>query len=174
MSYSVYKATSPSGKIYIGMTTQAFCRRKSAHKYLSKRSNTIFYKAIRKYGFEKFSWEVMYRTDNLEELGSKESEFIEFFKSDARSHGYNQRSGGQVGWKYSPEVREKMAAAKRGKKGRTHAGIKVNAFRGSDYLGQWNSITECAKAFGVDQGLMSRYVQGKRENSKGLTFEKAL
>ena len=48
----IYKATSPSGKSYIGMTTN-FHKRKCEHKGKGRRGVVRpFYKTMRKYGYD--------------------------------------------------------------------------------------------------------------------------
>lgn len=56
----VYKATFPNGKCYIGITNN-FDKRKYDHKRASinGRSCTLFYQAIRKYGFDTIIWEIL-------------------------------------------------------------------------------------------------------------------
>ena len=56
----IYKSTSPSGKAYIGQTINEN-KRKRQHIANSKNSNSKyyylpFYAAIRKYGFDSFSY----------------------------------------------------------------------------------------------------------------------
>ena len=60
MEHTIYKLTSPSGKFYIGRTCD-FNARMTQHKScaLTKKSNTSLYKAIRKYGWENFTKEII-------------------------------------------------------------------------------------------------------------------
>jgi group I intron endonuclease len=55
----IYKATSPSGKVYIGKTIKLLERRKSNHLHDSKLFDCKFYRAISKYGFDNFKWEII-------------------------------------------------------------------------------------------------------------------
>ena len=61
----IYKATSPSGKVYIGQTIKTLKKRKIEHfsRAFNKNNlyNTKFYYAIRKYGKYAFSWKILYR-----------------------------------------------------------------------------------------------------------------
>ena len=82
----IYKYTSPSGKCYIGQTTDS-SKRKSKHKRESKFLKTKFATAIRKYGFENFEYEILFESDvmsNFKELKEllnlKEIEFISLFE----------------------------------------------------------------------------------------------
>lgn len=94
----VYKATNQvNGKIYIGITTKTLERRKAIHKRDSKRMDTYFYRAIRKYGFEKFSWEIIDETaENIDQLHEKEKYYIKKYDTfDNKTKGYNTQSGGR-------------------------------------------------------------------------------
>ena len=76
----IYKATNLiNDKIYIGLTTKSLEHRISVHKKDSKRLNTYFYQAIRKYGFENFKWEVVDTAITMEELEEKERYYIKLF-----------------------------------------------------------------------------------------------
>ena len=60
----IYKATFSNGKSYIGQTTQTLQKRKQQHKDKSKLNNNAFYHAIKKYGWDDITWEVI--EDNIE------------------------------------------------------------------------------------------------------------
>lgn len=97
MNCLIYKATSPSGKIYIGKTNN-FSERKRLHKVNAFNQNavdypTVFHKAIRKYGFESIKWEILEENIPEELLNIKECEWIQGF--NAYKKGYNQTLGGE-------------------------------------------------------------------------------
>lgn len=95
MIYTIYKATcSVNGKVYIGFDSNWPNRRK-IHESSSKNSDNSckFYRAIRKYGIEKFQWEVLYTsTDKEYTLNVMEPHFISEF--DSFKNGYNSTVGG--------------------------------------------------------------------------------
>ena len=65
--FVVYKHTSPNGKVYIGITSQKLNRRfRDGKGYYN---NKHFYNAIKKYGWDNFSHEVLF--DNLTEEEAK-------------------------------------------------------------------------------------------------------
>lgn len=98
--YCIYKATNKiTGGIYIGKTNN-FKKRKREH-LTDTRSDHIFQRALRKYGDENFSWEII--ESNIptnEKANERESYWIEkfnsFFRSDG-SVGYNMTRGGDGG-----------------------------------------------------------------------------
>lgn len=88
----VYKHTSPSGKVYIGITCKPpDVRFENGRGYGKK---TIFGKAIRHYGWRSFNSEILY--ENLSETTAKqkEKELILQYKSTDRRFGYNMSLGG--------------------------------------------------------------------------------
>lgn len=94
----VYKATSPSGKVYIGISKYSLEVRVAQHLNDSKKDfkNRPFLKAIRKYG-NLITWEILDTASNWETLCNLEKFYIEKFNSNNRKHGYNLTRGGEGG-----------------------------------------------------------------------------
>lgn len=114
----IYKATNAvNEKSYIGYTTMPFEKRKSFHLKDSTRLNGHFQKAIRKYGWNSFSWNIVETliVDSKKELGVRESYWISFYDSANPIKGYNMTHGGDGG---SPteEVKKKISNSHKGKK----------------------------------------------------------
>jgi group I intron endonuclease len=109
-----------TGKSYIGYDSN-WPSRKSKHiyDYLNKKSpnyNCHFYKALRKYGIENFSWEILYQSwDKKYCLNVMESFFIEQY--DSFNNGYNMTKGGEgtlgkkswLGKKHTEETKIKIS-----------------------------------------------------------------
>lgn len=93
--YCVYKHTSPSGKVYIGITSQKPVQRWQNGK--GYRNNPYFNKAIQKYGWDSFRHEILFVDLTQEEAANKEKELIELYKSTNPLYGYNISSGGEGG-----------------------------------------------------------------------------
>ena len=111
-TYTVYKHTSPSGKVYIGITSVEVKRRwQNGTNY---KNSPHFYKAILKYGWENISHDILYTNLNKEEAEEKEIELIKEYKSNIHEYGYNTESGGNSKGKASKETREKMSKSKKG------------------------------------------------------------
>ena len=135
----IYLYTSPSGKHYVGQTTNEPHRRSTwfctKHEYAGKAINA----ARKKYGPENFKYKVLHKTvyNNTQEatyaLDLLEQYFIKFY--DSRKHGYNEGDGGKsnrnvmkspetiqklriasTGRKWSPEQREKIINSLKGRK----------------------------------------------------------
>lgn len=96
MKYIVYKYTSPKKKCYIGITFNEVARKQShKQKEWDYEDTTPFSRAIKKYGFEAFEYEVLERFDNEEEMKEREIYWIKFY--DSINSGYNLLEGGQWG-----------------------------------------------------------------------------
>lgn len=104
--YSVYKHTSPSGKVYIGVTKQKPHLR--WQNGLGYRTQEYFYRAILKYGWDNFKHEIVYLTDSYEDANSKEIELIAEYKSSDKRYGYNIEGGGNLKKEVSDRTRIKL------------------------------------------------------------------
>lgn len=95
----IYKATNTNnGKVYIGQTTASMEYRMNQHRnnaMNNHRYHTYFHNAIRKHGFEAFTFEIIDTATNIDELNKKEQFWIAYYKSTDRQLGYNLDSGGR-------------------------------------------------------------------------------
>ena len=108
----IYKTTCiTNGKIYIGQCK--YYRVLPHQTYLG--SGTLLKRAILKYGKESFSREVL-RECTVDDIDRWERYFIFLYNSTNTSVGYNLELGGGVNKLVAPEFREKMRAAKLGKR----------------------------------------------------------
>ncbi len=90
----VYKATSPSGKVYIGITITTLKERIRTHLIgVAKGSKIPFHKAIRKYKLKNIRWEVIARAKTWNELCKLETKYIKVY--DSHNNGYNLTLGGE-------------------------------------------------------------------------------
>lgn len=130
--YTVYMHTSPSNKVYIGITGRKpevrWARGKAYYQ------NERFTAAINKYGWDNFKHEILYTGLSKEEACDKEVMLIAKYRSNEREHGYNNSTGGESpakGHKQSAEAiakripylkqkrsKEACEAISRGKKGK--------------------------------------------------------
>lgn len=87
----VYKITNNiNNKIYVGMTRYTIQKRWQEHKNKYKKKNTHLYFAMRKYGIENFSIEVIEECKE-EDLILREAYWIQFYNS--YNDGYNMTEG---------------------------------------------------------------------------------
>lgn len=81
-----------NNKVYIGQTIQPINIRFNNHKMASRIEDTKFYRAIRKYGEDKFYIEPLEENIPIEKLNEREQYWIQFF--DSYQNGYNSTLGG--------------------------------------------------------------------------------
>ncbi len=104
-SYVIYKVTNKiNGRIYIGKTNN-FEKRKIEHTKYDIDNHLYFHKALKKYGEENFTWEIIDSADTLEEINALEKHYIETFNT-YKPNGYNMTKGGDGGsmWNARPVV----------------------------------------------------------------------
>jgi len=122
----IYKFTHlKTGRCYIGQTIQDPNRRRLEHicdsKYTSRTYH--FHNALKKYGENAFSFEVIAEALTLDELNSLEEKYIKEF--DSIANGFNIRNGGGNKTHHPDSIKrmreaQKAAHARR----REHAGDK--------------------------------------------------
>ena len=94
----VYKYTSPSGKVYIGQTTNEAHRRRTWFCTKRRYAGSSINRARAKYGPENFKYEVLFKDsfqsfeEALPVLDEKEKFYIKYY--DSLKHGYNNTTGG--------------------------------------------------------------------------------
>lgn len=92
----IYKATNlVNQKIYIGQTSN-FEKRKKRHQYVAKTSPTAFHKALVKYGFDNFKWEILAECDTRAQANSLEKRFIREHGGISNPAVYNETEGGHT------------------------------------------------------------------------------
>lgn len=87
-------------KVYIGQSVNIEQRwkahRVTAFNKNSSAYNNSLYRAIRKYGLENFTFEVLEKC-LIEQLNQQEQFWIKYYKSNNSKYGYNLTAGGQTG-----------------------------------------------------------------------------
>lgn len=135
-----------NSKIYIGKTNDPLIRL-NRHltivkngKTIGKRTFNLIHKAIKKYGIENFSYQILEEFDNEKDALEAEMFWIEFFRSDVNRFGnecgYNLTAGGDglTGRKRSEEEKKKISNSligrnlteeHRQKLSESHKGIRI-------------------------------------------------
>jgi len=132
----IYKATNKiNGKVYIGQTEKDLEWRKNKHKQDSKRMDTYFYRAIKKYGWDNFEWEVIDDTaQNRKELNELEKYYIAQYQSFVdKTKGYNSTSGGEYGYKITEEQKQQRSERVRGDKNPFSNKQRVFSWKGKHF-----------------------------------------
>src|SRR5574337_774524 len=114
----IYKATNiKNNKSYVGQTID-FDNRKLNHKqdaFNKKRSgyNYHFHRAIRKYGWNNFVWEIICDYIPEQYLYEYENWYVDFYGT--YKYGYNSTEGGDVNPMIYPELRKKISIKLKGR-----------------------------------------------------------
>lgn len=112
-SWIVYKHTSPSNKVYIGITSKAPNDRWASG--FGYEHQVYFFRAIVKYGWINFKHEVLFEGLTKKEAEDKEVELIAYYNSTDLNCGYNIDLGGD-NHRLSVEARQNISKAKYGRK----------------------------------------------------------
>lgn len=87
-----------NGKKYIGQTVnpeQRKCTHKSSYQNeKDKEYDSLFHRALRKYGWDNFEYEILAENDNLELINELEIFYIDFYNTKT-PNGYNILDGGK-------------------------------------------------------------------------------
>lgn len=108
-NFIVYKHTTPSQKIYIGITGMSTSKR-WGHKGYGYRNQPYFYRAILKYGWDNIKHEVLTIVKTREEAIALEVHYIKEYNSNNPKYGYNNTEGGDgiSGYKCTDKHKEQL------------------------------------------------------------------
>lgn len=169
----VYKYTSPSGKFYIGKTINEKAR-KYEHKTTTLKFLSPFGRALKKYGFDNFKYEILFKCKGTKEdikdvLDYMETIYIEYSNCRCNKIGYNITPGGDTGaLGYKPSVEQRIAQSKR-QKGRKYSPTtkekmstscktkkKVYQYKDDKLLNVFDSIADAARSMKNSSTIKTR------------------
>ncbi len=194
--YIVYKHTSPSGKVYIGITKNSPTRRWGAGS--GYKNNIAFRNAIHKYGWKNIKHEILLENISQSEAFYAEKYLIKWYKLHKVSYNLTDGGEGTLGltaWNKdiprSEETKRKIGNANRGsnspwwhkpvsdehrrkiseaKKGIATKVSKVLQFTLSgEFVREYDSISDAARTLCIDGSAISKCCRGKR--NKVLNFK---
>lgn len=117
-TYTVYKHTTPSNKVYIGITSKPVSRR-YGNNGAGYKKNVYFFRAIQKYGWKNITHEIVAEGLTKENACEMEMNLIAEYDSTNPTKGYNNSTGGEsgsVGTHRTEEQRKRMSEVERGEK----------------------------------------------------------
>lgn len=174
----IYKATNKvNKKVYIGQTTKTLEKRKKQH--IDRASKNIskcrkFSSAIRKYGADNFTWEILDTASTQEELNELEDKYIKQYDSINRDKGYNLKTGG-IKPILSEETKRKIGDSQRGKlnhmygiKGVNHHSSKKVYNVTDDVF--YDSATICSEQTGISHSKICAVCRGDRASAGKRVF----
>lgn len=160
--FIVYMHKSPSQKVYIGITSQTLENRShlDGSGYCL---NEHFWRAIKKYGWDKFEHTVIKEGLTQDEACNLEIELIAKYKSNNPKYGYNINIGGDLGnynRSCSEETKRKISLKNSGKKMSEETKQKIsNTLSGRKHSAEHNKR--------VSMALRGKYV-GELSSAYGL------
>ena len=105
-------------KVYIGCTSKLDPndRWKQHIQACNRGEHNLVYKAMRKYGIENFTFEVIKTLDESDDIFEMEMEYIK--QHDSYENGYNMTIGGDgmIGLSFTDEHKRKISESNKGKK----------------------------------------------------------
>jgi group I intron endonuclease len=133
----IYKVTNTiNDKIYIGQTIRTLKLRKQQHlNRVANGSDFHFHNALRKYGNDKFIWDILDTAETQEELDKKEQYWIKTLRAMDYDVGYNLREGKENG-RLSEESKAKIRQAAIGRKASAATKLKMSLSK----IGEKNSF----------------------------------
>lgn len=115
-----------NSKIYVGQSVNPIQR--FYNHIHDSRANSLIYNAIKKYGKENFSFEIILCCFDIETIDKLEQTYISLYNSNNRNFGYNIESGGSLTKNKTIETRQKISAAKKGVKRTPEQIIKMSQY----------------------------------------------
>ena len=115
-----------NGKMYIGITYQDINKRwRNEGKGYLYSCDTVFGRAITKYGWNNFEHKILYKNFTEEQAKWKEKFLIKMFHTyihDSQCNGYNMTLGGEgfSGMHHTEETKRKISEAQRGENGNNY------------------------------------------------------
>ena len=168
--FYVYKHTSPSGKVYIGVTSQKNPQNRWGKKGLGYRYNKHFLNAIEKYGWSSFSHEILCMTVSSKLALELEAKFIKEYDSCNPNKGYNKVPNSIQRASEFPNIAEKISLSLQGHEVSETTRRKISqATQGRRYSSE--IIQRRVRAFKRNLTPEIRYRMGSSSRGKKLTEE---
>lgn len=174
----IYKITNnKNDRVYIGQSINSLQERiwnyKKEYKH-SKHRRPIL-DAMRKYGFENFSFEIIAETNSQEKLDELEKYYIKEYHSLCSENGYNIELGGNGFGKHSEETKRKISVSQLGVKNHMYGKIGKDNVTSKPVIElTTDSIYESASIAGRELNLSFSHIcsccRGTRGSVGGYVF----
>lgn len=176
----IYKYTSPSGKVYIGQTTNETRRKREFLDIETSYAGDKINKAREKYGPENFTYEIIstISADTIEDLCNlldfSEQYYIE--KYDSCNTGYNLLEGGSSfrNWKKTQEQvkKQRLSLIEYYKTHENPNAKKVLQYSlEGEFIKEWNSASEAETSLGYMSGNVSNVCRGLGKSAMGYMWK---
>ena len=185
---TIYKITSPSGKVYIGQTKNFEARLKS-YRNSKGRGQHLLGRSISKYGWESHKVEILYIGPLTQEgLNQLEIHYIRVYNSFGGGLNLTEGGGGtrapkseewkqkmreiKTGRKRGPQTREWTEKIKATRKQRG-VGLKpVDQYSlEGEFIRSWPSLTEASSTLGINKGNICSCLKGDYKTARGFIWK---
>lgn len=183
--YCVYAhKNKTNGKIYIGISKDV--GKRWAGKIHAYRHSTLFYNALKKYGWDGFDHIVLWDDMSLEEACKYEEAMIFLFKFSGISYNITAGGEGHLGVPLTEEQKEKLRNIHKGKhfseehrkrlseaqKKSSHRRKKVYAFNEltGELIKEYDSIAEASRNLNLSDSNISEAAAGINRTSGGYVW----
>ena len=168
--FYVYKHTSPSGKVYIGATSQKNPQKRWGKNGLGYSYNKHFSNAIDKYGWSSFSHEILCMTVSSKLALELEAKFIKEYDSCNPNKGYNKVPNSIQKPSEFPNIAKKISSSLQGHEVSETTRRKISqATQGRKYSSE--VIQRRVRTFKRNLTPEIRYKMGSSSRGKKLTEE---
>lgn len=166
----IYKIISPSGKIYIGQSTN-INKRFQHYKYLDCKEQTKLYRSFLKYGYINHIFEIIEECD-ISLLNERERYYQELYNVlnkglNCKLTETNDKSG-----RASIETRLKMSNTHKTRrriiKQKLSSQSKKVICTETNKI--WNCIADCAKELKCSRSTLARYLNNTRKNITTIKY----
>lgn len=166
-TYSLYRHISPSGKVYVGITSMAPTKRwgPSGALYYGK-NEYPFSRAIKKYGWNSIKHEVLF--SDIDEAKAKrfEMHLIAFYKMLGIS--YNITNGGESGFGNKSHLGQKASDETKQKMSASASHVVYQYTKDGLFVKKWNSQKEAAEALNIFRRSISAANCGRTHLAGGF------
>ena len=149
--YTVYRHTTPSGKMYIGITKNSIKRRIRSGYF----NNKFFLSAVRKYGWDNIKTDIISENVSIDEANLLEVYYIASYETQNKRKGYNIADGGLSWNSRTEEVRQKIMLSEKNRK-------PVECVETGEVF---SSFGDAERKTGVDRFDISKCCSGKRNTA---------
>lgn len=177
--YSVYIHTTPNNKKYVGITSLPVNRRWCGGE--GYRFQTLFYRAIVKYGWDNITHEIVAEGLTREEAIDLEINLISHYNTTNPKFGYNQTAGGEghSGTPLSMETKRKLSESAKKQWSSPDIAHKMISPRckaivqyslNGEFIAEYRSVKEAIQITGFG-GNMSYCANGKYKTAYGFVWK---
>lgn len=176
-TWTVYKHTTPSNKFYFGITNAHDLNKRWANG-LGYRTQTVFFRAIIKYGWDNIKHEIIKSNLSFDEAKELEIQLIKKHKTNVsefgrESNGYNMTSGGdnvpsifyQEDENYRKIMEEKVYS-------KTRISIDCYDYFTKKYLCTYQSISQASEELNIGKQEISKNINNKSNKAGNYIFTK--